>query len=338
MTHPLPTQTIPPQDRIPILIDIADTPGNICCNRTHDWNVFTDGSRIDGQTGCANVAKSPLYNFTNQLKLAPHCSITQAELLAIKEAVISILDHRENSQNIMINSDSQAALRFISNPVARNRLALDIRQLLGEHPDVHICFIWVRGHSGIQGNEEADLAAKGAALSSIPHSFNYAPLSYFKGKVRQELVLSWNSRWSSVAKGAATRRFIPDIGRTYRKRPLTLNTSYTIPYGHGNFNQYLHRIRKSETFNCFCGAVENPLHRLRTCPGTIRLTNAFRIRHNIGTSYYCDLIKDNCYQDFLSLCNAVNQFYTIRAGRSLNNPTSNATTIPFTSSHQLADR
>ena len=260
-------------------------------------------------------------------------------LLAIKEAVISILDHRENSQNIMINSDSQAALRFISNPVARNRLALDIRQLLGEHPDVDICFRWVRGHSGIQGNEEADLAAKGAALSSIPHSFNYAPLSYFKGKVRQELVLSWNSRWSSVAKGAATGRFIPDIGRTYRKRPLTLNTT-VIQYltGHGNFNQYLHRIRKSETFNCFCGAVDNPLHRLKTCPGTIRLTNAFRIRHNIGTSYYCDLIKDNCYQDFLSLCNAVNQFYTIRAGRSLNNPTSNATTIPFSSSHQLADR
>ena len=96
------------------------------------------------------------------------CStVFQAEVFAIAEVAKKLIIDRIVNEKIIILVDSQAAILAIQNNIVKsNTVFTCIKNLnvLGKDNDVTIA--WTLGHTGIQGNEKADiLANSGSALN-----------------------------------------------------------------------------------------------------------------------------------------------------------------------------
>lgn len=133
---------------------------------------FTDGSVIpDKGNGVAAVTK----DFTFTIKIGPLGGVSnyETEITGISLDLFNapnILATTEHLSHISIFSDSQAAIQLShKSPTARTgqHLALQIRNLVEKTiPITPIKFFWTPGHQDIDLNDQADEAAKGAALSS----------------------------------------------------------------------------------------------------------------------------------------------------------------------------
>ncbi|XP_048478485.1 uncharacterized protein LOC125488864 [Plutella xylostella] len=150
--------------------------------------IFTDGSKIDGKVGAA----LSLWDRTSQfkavkLKLSQHCTVYQAELLAICRATRIIRDRRETSFGIY--SDSRSALETIVNSNAPHPLAAETRSNLSHCKSQNklVSLFWIKAHAGLEGNEQADKLAKEAAqtLKCKPH-FDLCPVSFVKRQIRMD--------------------------------------------------------------------------------------------------------------------------------------------------------
>ena len=90
------------------------------CVQSHKVEIYTDGSKIIKgncvhQVGCGFVAFSEEAEICSRMmRLSPECSIVQAELLTIKEALLWAID---NNLDCCFYSDSQTALKSILNTV-----------------------------------------------------------------------------------------------------------------------------------------------------------------------------------------------------------------------------
>ncbi|KAJ4440194.1 hypothetical protein ANN_08332 [Periplaneta americana] len=96
----------------------------------HEYNIYTDGSRLQKENdvtlvGCAFVT---YYNTTEvhsaTFRLAPMCSVFQAELFAILQAVKWSIT---NGIDSCIHSDSQSALQTIDDKYNLHSIAVEIR-------------------------------------------------------------------------------------------------------------------------------------------------------------------------------------------------------------------
>ena len=103
------------------------------CISRHDVDIYTDGSRIPKEegpdlVGCAFVVYcNNLEIHSQQYKLAPVCSVFQAELYAIKQAVKWSI---ANDMCVCIKSDSQAAIQSINDKYNLNAISIGVRNML----------------------------------------------------------------------------------------------------------------------------------------------------------------------------------------------------------------
>ncbi|GFS79507.1 RNase H domain-containing protein [Trichonephila clavipes] len=126
---------------------------------------FTDGSKINSKVGLAFVIFQDFIEIgTRQFRIRDECSVFQAELLCIAQAVSWICNNEILSSNFLICSDSLSSLCALNNIYSQNKLIvkthinLDFLRSRG----VQVFFSFVRGHTGIYGNERADWLAKEA--------------------------------------------------------------------------------------------------------------------------------------------------------------------------------
>ncbi|GFY31183.1 RNase H domain-containing protein [Trichonephila clavipes] len=124
---------------------------------------FTDGSKINSKVGLAFVIFQDFIEIgTRQYRIRDECSVFQAELLCIAQAVSWICNNEILSSNFLICSDSLSSLCALNNIYSQNKLIvkthinLDFLRSRG----VPVFFSFVRGHTGIYGNERADWLAK----------------------------------------------------------------------------------------------------------------------------------------------------------------------------------
>lgn len=119
---------------------------------------YTDGSKKDGKTGFAVVKNDDI---VIRKRTPDHCSIFTVEAFAILET-IKVIEGNDNSNYSIIFTDSASTIRALTSTTTRNPLIKQIqRTLLETSKSIQIC--WIPGHTGIAGNEMADLAAKQAA-------------------------------------------------------------------------------------------------------------------------------------------------------------------------------
>jgi len=71
-------------------------------------NIYTDGSKLNSQT--AGLVFFPELGIKVSFRLPDHCSVLQAEVMAIQEAMSHLDTSEHHDIDIFIFSDSQAAL------------------------------------------------------------------------------------------------------------------------------------------------------------------------------------------------------------------------------------
>ena len=124
---------------------------------------LTDGS-ADSDTGRSGAAF--IYNSEEYLwRLPDGCSSLQTELAAIHQVTVHALG--QNVTTIVIHTDSKLSmevlqrLHFKDNIYLTTAILGNIQEL--ERQGKAVVFNWIPSHVGIQGNEDADSAAKSAA-------------------------------------------------------------------------------------------------------------------------------------------------------------------------------
>ncbi|XP_067144241.1 uncharacterized protein [Centruroides vittatus] len=144
------------------------------------FTIFTDRSKSEDGVGCAFVV------FNNNrcihqahYKLADHCSINQAESFAICKVLHWISNNSATYKlnTINIYSDSQVALLQLKNLNTKLSIiqgSVDLLKTITEN--INLKLSWVRGHSGIQGNEKANLLARSAFTWNGNFAFVLTPL------------------------------------------------------------------------------------------------------------------------------------------------------------------
>ncbi|CAG5058015.1 unnamed protein product [Parnassius apollo] len=135
---------------------------------------------------------------TRKLKLHSSCSVFQAELKAIEQACVWLAD--KHIPNAAILTDSKSGLQEIGNPNSTNQIVTNIHRMLDNH-SLSVNFIWVKAHTGIAGNEAADLAAKAAATShNVPILIKF-PISFVRKLAQQDSKVASEQFYQDNMKG-----------------------------------------------------------------------------------------------------------------------------------------
>ncbi|GBO33982.1 Putative protein in type-1 retrotransposable element R1DM [Araneus ventricosus] len=220
-----------------------------------DFEVYTDGSRMEDKTGLAVCTFKNDLNINNFLfKLANYNSVFQAELAAIKHAASWATS---NGYTINIHTDSLSSILALKSAHSRSRFVNSAKQIIYSAKD-RVGLSWVKAHVGVPGNEWADLQAK-QAINTGEEMIIPAPRSYLNRKIKSYILNSWSTYWNNYdsASGTRVREYIASVS------PKFLIQNKILIYflsGHGPFPSYLFRFKKLESPLCVCGLVGDADH------------------------------------------------------------------------------
>jgi len=162
---------------------------------TEETLIYTDGSKSQSGVGAGFCIESSgrIYS-QKKFKLSKYCSVFQAELLAIEKALECILNGNYLNIRIGIITDSETALKAISNTKSVTTFVQSIHRLISEleAKQVFITFYWTKSHNGNYGNEYADKLSKEAAVSKVRFCYDKYPISYLKKLIYDKNKEIWN--------------------------------------------------------------------------------------------------------------------------------------------------
>ncbi|XP_023228603.1 uncharacterized protein LOC111628972 [Centruroides sculpturatus] len=235
--------------------------------------IYTDGSKSERGVGSSIVVVFNNINvYQAQYMLAPHCTANQAESLAIRNALRWIRNNANSRHynKATIFTDSRVALLQLKNLNIKLPIVSETLQtLLVLMKDIDLKFIWVKGHSGIPGNERTDLLARSAPDRCIHCTYSSVPPTWLSNQIGLACWKYWQTRWDASSTGRLTHKFIPDV--IIRRENKHLLPSFHLTQlltGHGNFKSYLLRFLHKGNGQCTCALneMEEPYHIIYYCP------------------------------------------------------------------------
>ena len=231
--------------------------------------IWTDGSRLDSKAvGAAIAFKREGAWRERGFYLGRNKEIFDAEIFAILQAVRTLEERGEGSQQYTVFSDSQAALGRIQcdRTGAGQALAIEVihtvRTIVGRGNG--ITFRWTPSHEGVEGNEQADKAAKRAALDELeratPQYLSEASLSYLRRVVTESRSIA-TAEWIRSHTGRQRRYRPPKAGKMRKalngSRKEIASRFYQLLSGHAATADHLRRIGQADSDECFwCGTGE----------------------------------------------------------------------------------
>jgi hypothetical protein len=125
----------------------------------------------------------------------------------------------------------------------------------------------VKGHSGLQGNENADYMAKIVASYNPNITYGAVPISLFKRVLEDYYTAIWNAKYTNSVKGSHTKTLIPSI---FHIKTQTLWPNYVLTQfltNHGCSRSYNHKRTKAPSPICSCPEKQGQtaLHLLKDC-------------------------------------------------------------------------
>ncbi|XP_035204469.1 uncharacterized protein LOC118179409 [Stegodyphus dumicola] len=230
-----------------------------------DLETYTDGSKMENKVGAAFVA------FLNneeihreQYRLNDEATVFQAEVLALKRALLWIDQRTENTLRIF--TDSLSTLQSLNSIEQRSRSIISLKEMIHtirDNKDLEIN--WIKAHDGNKGNESADEEAKRTTQRSSIDITVLLPEQSAKSKILQETLRTWQERWEEEETGRETYKYYPRISLKRLRADHLLAQIFT---NHGRFPSYMSRFHKQQV-RCACGtngSLANAAHYLHRCP------------------------------------------------------------------------
>lgn len=197
-------------------------------NGTWDYSdkigIFTDGSKLNEQVGGGVYSKE--FDTKLSFRLPDHCSVFQAEVVAIKKGLSLILNRPLSGRDVYIFSDSQAALKSLESTRHSSKTIVQCHQLLEKVSQYfNITLVWVPGHRDIEGNCVADeLAREGTKMELYSHNQAIPmPIATCKLHIDRQTLSAANARWEQMATCSISRQTWPEWNLNRSKLLLRLS-------------------------------------------------------------------------------------------------------------------
>ena len=256
---------------------------------------YTDGSKSEqGDTGYGYIITTEnnrIIISKTSAQLPPHCSVYQAELSAITEAVKELIENQTTNKVIVILTDSDSAIQTLNNKLINSLTAKRCHaalQVLSSRNTVTVK--WVEAHKGHWGNEEADKLAKAGTISDIKKD-GCLPQSYIKLKINETVREMDKSDWSitdyrhtNLTLGPNSKTTAKDM-KSLEKDRNKYRAAVQLISGHIALNGHLHKMQLEDTKTCPLCEMEDETtnHFLGTCPALAQL------RGEIFNKYYASI-------------------------------------------------
>jgi ribonuclease HI len=188
-------------------------------------HIYTDGSGINGHIGAAAVCPTTQQTRCAYMGDENTSTVYAGELQGISLALQIIQEDKAKGHRrskALIYTDNQAAIRSSANPKGKSGAYLlkDIakRTEALREQGVLIELRWISAHTGIQGNDDADKAAKEATgwrIRGPPGTRAEKPpelhplRSTLKTWAHKEANKAWETRWKTEERGRTSFRYTP---------------------------------------------------------------------------------------------------------------------------------
>jgi len=238
--------------------------------------VFTDASKTENNIAFAIIINGSEYKF----RLPTLNSIFTAEALAIQKAIHIIKEMPNNTFNIL--TDSLSTLLSIQNPQKNNEITNNIINLLNNTNKHIITLTWIPSHTGIEGNERADMMAKQATSDQTIEMLNLISKNDLKREAKNFISNSWRKEWHSL-RDNKLREIKPTTDRWINSSNITRQQEIILTrlrIGH-SWHTHKHLMDKTDPEPCItCGSNITIKHLLLEC----RQFNEERTKHNLPSS------------------------------------------------------
>jgi ribonuclease HI len=217
---------------------------------------YTDGSLKEDIAGAGAYVKA--LNYKLSVPLGKGTSVFQAEVYAILKVVYELLARGVENKDILIFSDSQAAIKSMESSNVCSKLVEECIRALNHLGRNNKCTIaWVLGHSGIIGNEIADTLANEGAEASFMGPLPAFGWSFerYKNRLKKEMQEKHRISWNNLSTCKYTKTFIKRPDKSRAKLLISLKRHelrmvMAVVTGHGPFQEHLHKIGISPDALC----------------------------------------------------------------------------------------
>ncbi|XP_023230907.1 uncharacterized protein LOC111630969 [Centruroides sculpturatus] len=218
--------------------------------------------RFEGQTNGQHVK----LELTSSVELCEQgLPVVEGSMLGYK--VVCLVD--TGTERTVIRDDLVDTIKrsnALHNGYHRDSLVHEIRRkVLRARHERQVTLCWVRGHTGILGNERADQLAKAGASGPFITRTVEPSAVYIKGTLRKRSMTIWQERWNQSTVGRSTYAFVSVVGLT----PVCCNGLTTqLLTSHGRFPHFKSRFGQGDG-SCSCGSSRGDArHYVLDCPFT----------------------------------------------------------------------
>ena len=193
----------------------------------------------------------------------------QAEVNAVSLALICL--RNTVGLNVAFFIDSQAAILALRSHTTHSKIINECKAKLSEFSKSNTCsIIWVPGHHGVPGNEQADLIANTAAVQDWVGREPSLPVSMciVKKELKVNAEVEIDNQWSNKEQCSHTKQIIRDFNISFKTNIINyrrheIAAILAIITGHGNFKAHL-----ADEPNCPKCEQESDtsIHFLTQCP------------------------------------------------------------------------
>ena len=235
------------------------------------YNVYTDGSLMDGRVGAGfSINLGDKVVLAHSYHLSEGSSVFQAEIFAINEAATA-LQYMYDANHVKFYVDSQAALGALAAPAIKSKLVLKTMRSLNDIP-AQVKMVWVKAHQGNPGNEHADqLAKEGGHIELINHVG--LPRAQIKMAIHNGIREKWDQWWLRYPHARQTKFFYPGQNKKFGKEVMGFTRFQLARYirivtGHNNLLYHRSNINPDIDQRCrFCEEQkETFIHFFTDCP------------------------------------------------------------------------